>query len=371
MSRGDAGMAVAVRRRSTSRTGAGGAPSTGCVPVRPASAAYAAGMPDPRARATPAVRVPAASSARSIARSNPGTTVNSVSSKIARADANLVERRRHDRPQAGGMPQDRDLLAEPASQVARPRRGSVSGSSSSSSRRRMRRSATSSVRRRASVGCAVSTGCTTTVGHQRPDAVGTVDRAAAGRSRRRWSRRSARRGPPRARRAQDADPLPLLGQVDQLEVQRERLRNGRRLVEVERADLVGQPCPLGVGRGDDGRVAPTKGDRAPPDSLHELEQLGTGLLGDDLAQQRPEQADLARQRVAGTAEARARRLRRDGGEPRARRRSRGPARPGGILGHGVRMRERHAGCQPPMVTVRLQGHRGGTTPQPTSVAPGA
>ncbi len=45
-------------------------------------------------------------------------------------------------------------------------------------------------------------------------------------------------------------------------------------------------------------VAP-EGDRPVADPLDGREQLGTGLLRDDLAEQRAEQPDLGRQRVAG------------------------------------------------------------------------
>jgi hypothetical protein len=57
--------------------------------------------------------------------------------------------------------------------------------------------------------------------------------------------------------------------------------------------------PLGLGR----RVAAPDRDRAPPDPLDEREQLGPRLFGDDLPQQRSEQANLARQRVPGATQA--------------------------------------------------------------------
>ena len=46
-------------------------------------------------------------------------------------------------------------------------------------------------------------------------------------------------------------------------------------------------------------VVAAQRDRPPADPLDELEQLRTGLLRDDLAEQRAEQPDLDRERVAG------------------------------------------------------------------------
>ena len=267
----------------------------------------------------------------------------------------LVERRRHDRAQPGGVPQDRDLLAEPAPQVRvlvgrRERVIELVEQAPDPAQRDEQRPP-------AGLGGVRGEHRVDMDGRdERPDAIGTVDRQQPGdRVGDGIVDRPAAGGTGSG--AQDADPLPLLGEVDELEVERERLGDGRGLVEVQRGDLVGEPRALRVRRRDDRRIATAQGDRAPPDALDELEQLRAGLFGDHLAEQRAEQADLARERVAGTAEAGARRLGRDGGEPRARRRSGGPAGPGGILGHGVRMRERHDGCQPPRVTVRLQGHR--------------
>ena len=68
-------------------------------------------------------------------------------------------------------------------------------------------------------------------------------------------------------------------------------------------------------------------DRPLPDALDEREQLGSGLLGDDLAEQRPEQPDLDRERVARAGRADPERLGGDGrrdGAPSATP-SRGPS----------------------------------------------
>ena len=57
-------------------------------------------------------------------------------------------------------------------------------------------------------------------------------------------------------------------------------------------------------------------DESRAEALDEREQLGPGLLGDDLAEQRTEEADLPGERVAGAADARAGGLGGDGGETR-------------------------------------------------------
>ena len=82
-------------------------------------------------------------------------------------------------------------------------------------------------------------------------------------------------------------------------------------------------------------VGLAQGDRPAPDPLDELEQLEPLLLDDDLAEQCPEEADLARQRIARTARPDAARLATDGrvgagGHRRSLRRSR-PAAPAAHL----------------------------------------
>ena len=64
--------------------------------------------------------------------------------------------------------------------------------------------------------------------------------------------------------------------------------------EVEAAQLLVEALAL------DRIVVAAERDRPLPDPLHEREQLRAGLLGDDLAEQRPEQPDLDRERVART-----------------------------------------------------------------------
>ena len=57
-------------------------------------------------------------------------------------------------------------------------------------------------------------------------------------------------------------------------------------------------------------VGAAERDRPPPDALDEREQLGSGLLGDDLAEQRPEQPDLDARAGRGRRPSRSRAARR-------------------------------------------------------------
>ncbi len=104
-------------------------------------------------------------------------------------------------------------------------------------------------------------------------------------------------------------PMPLLGQVDELEVEGERAGQGLELVAVERRDVRRDPL-LGSLAGFVVRGERAAADRDEPraEALDEREQLGARLLGDDLAEQRAEEADLAGERVAGAADARTRGL---------------------------------------------------------------
>ncbi len=91
--------------------------------------------------------------------------------------------------------------------------------------------------------------------------------------------------------AQRPDAAAGLDQVDQLEVQREGLddRLGGPEVEVREVRVEAAPL-LGV-------VVLAQRDRPPADALHELEQVRPGLLGDHLAEEGPQQADLGGERV--------------------------------------------------------------------------
>ncbi len=169
-------------------------------------------------------------------------------------------------------------------------------------------------------------------------------------------------------RAQHPDALALLGEVDELEVERERPGDGRRALDVERRDLRPESLALDVRLEHDLRVAPPERDCPPPDALDRREQLRAGLLGDDLAEQRPEEPHLVGERVAGATHPGTRRLGRGGREPGPPRAGGGPSRSGSAVGHGHRMGEQRDDRQPERVTVRLQGHPPGTRPQPISVA---
>ena len=68
-------------------------------------------------------------------------------------------------------------------------------------------------------------------------------------------------------------------------------------------------------------VVAAEGDRPLPDPLDEREQLRPGLLRDDLAEQRPEQPDLDRQRVARAGRPDPERLRGDRRPTRRRERA--------------------------------------------------
>ncbi len=89
-------------------------------------------------------------------------------------------------------------------------------------------------------------------------------------------------------------PAAGLGQVDQPEIERERTDDRLRGAKVEASELLVETLAL------DRIVVAAQGDRPLPDPLHEREQLGAGLFVDDLAEQRPEEAHLDRERVAST-----------------------------------------------------------------------
>jgi hypothetical protein len=95
--------------------------------------------------------------------------------------------------------------------------------------------------------------------------------------------------------AQGPDPVLLLGQVDQLEVDREGLGQQLGPVQVEGGDQLHHPgprlAPVAVGRAQlDGR---------PAQPLHVGQQPRPPGLLQDLPEQPPEQADVAAQRRRG------------------------------------------------------------------------
>ena len=109
--------------------------------------------------------------------------------------------------------------------------------------------------------------------------------------------------------AERTHPAVRLGQVDQREVEREGADDRLGGTEVQVAQVVVEPRPFVR------VVVAAEGDGPPADPLDEGEQLGPGLLRDDLAEERTEQADLHGQRVAGAGRADAGRL---GGDRRRR-----------------------------------------------------
>ena len=93
--------------------------------------------------------------------------------------------------------------------------------------------------------------------------------------------------------SQGSDATARLGQVDQLEVERERADDGFRGAEIQSGEVLVEAATLG-------RIAfGAQPDRSLADPFHEIEQVRTGLLGDDLAEERAQQTDLGRERVAG------------------------------------------------------------------------
>ena len=170
--------------------------------------------------------------------------MNRVSSKTASCGPDLVERRRRDGAHLARVPQQRDLLAQPAPQVGvlvgrrvrvvegveQPPDPALGDQQRAATRLRgMRGEDRVDLDPR----------------EQLPDAGPAaaprepLDRLADGVV----DRPSAR--PPRTR-PQHADALPLLGQVDELEVEGEGAGDRSRLVEVERLDLRGELRALGV-----------------------------------------------------------------------------------------------------------------------------
>ena len=309
------------------------------------------------------------SSARSTARSKRGIAMNSVSSKMASAE----------RTSSSGV-------------GAMARRSPVCHSSVISSRRRRRRSASSS---------GVVSGIVHGV-EQPPDAalrdeerpatrlggVGGQDRVDLHPGEQRHDVLAAQAGAqardrladgvvdrpaarPAGTRAQGADPVPLLGEVDELEVDRERVADGGELPEIEVADPGGHALAIAVRLRRGRRVVAAGRDHPAADPLHQDEQLRAALLGDHLPEERAEQPDLAAERVASAREPGARRLggdRREPGRPWYARFAARGGRAVAVLGAiALGCRCTGAPVSRSSVTVRLQGHRPGTGPQPSSV----
>ena len=219
----------------------------------------------------------------------------------------LVERRNHRRPQVRGAPQQRDLLAkpaasvtilggrdvairEPAEQAIDPAKGDQDGPTPGLGRvGGQDRRDSESVDRIRNVGLARA-------GSSEP-----VD----GRGERRIGRGLA--PPPVALGSPSgANERPLLGQIDEPEVQAECPDHDLGLPGIERRQLRDEA-------GSERRLAAApESDRRPPNAFDEVEQISTGLLRDHLAEERTEKPDLEGQRIAGTSRPDAGRLGADG-----------------------------------------------------------
>ena len=145
--------------------------------------------------------------------------------------ADLVDDARAPRAHLVGLPERGDLGRTSSS--SRRRAAGASAGSSSASRMRLSCScACSTVRRAASVGCAVITSSSETAG-ARARQLGRLD-AAAGQPPERLGQRLARDLLLALVAAAAAHAMPRLGHVRELEVQPERAQDGRRALAVER-----------------------------------------------------------------------------------------------------------------------------------------
>ena len=208
--------------------------------------------------------------------------------------------------------------------MSRSSSGVSRGSSSRSTSRWQRRSATSSVRRRASVGWAVRTGA---IARRPMSSTMSSSPRPVRQIRRTASATESSRIPPRAARSRRRRVRTRCRSSARLTSWKYRPNDADERLgprQVEAVELGRQARPL------DRVVGPAEGDRPAPDPLDELEQVEALLLDDDLAEQRAEEPDLARQRVAGAGRPDAARLAADGrvragGHRRLLRRSRSAA----------------------------------------------
>ena len=336
--------------------------ATGRVPVRPASTASAGG-------ASSAARPPPAATRIERPVERPDVAGDDGEQRLVEdreRRSHLVERRRHHGPQVAGVPQQRDLLAQASPQVrvlvGRRQRVVERVQQPPDPAQRDEQRAAPGLRR---VGGEDRVDLDRAEPRLEPGPVGDGGQPLHGLAEGLVDRPAL--GAPGAR-PQHADALALLREVDELEVEGERAGDGRRALDVQRPDLRPESLALDVRLEDHLRVAAPQRDRPPPDALDRREQLGPGLLRDDLPQQRAEEPHLVRQGVPRATQPGPRRLGRGGRKPGPPRAGRGPSRSGSAVGHGDRMEEARFGCQSATVTVRLQGHRPGTGPQPISVS---
>ena len=139
---------------------------------------------------------------------------------------------------------------------------------------------------------------------------------------------------------QGAHPAARLGQVDEAEVECERADDRLGRAKIEGAQRLVEPFPL------DRIVGPAQRDRVTPDPLHPGEQLGAGLFRDDLPEQCTEQPDLDRQRVPRTCRPDPERFRGDGGRCSRSRRRRLPGHPPGPFRARAATGPQPSGSQP-------------------------
>ena len=208
----------------------------------------------------------------------------------------LVERGRGDRSQVRGPPQERDLLAQPAAHVGilgrREARVVHAGEQVAAAPQRDQDRPPSGFGgmggqdgrhgHRADLG--IEVGVRPTERAQPPD---------------RLAHRVVQHAVPCRPLAstQRPDASARLGQVDELEVQGERADDGFDGAQVQARQVLVESPSLG-------RIAiGSEPDRPAPDAFDEIEQVRTRLFGDDLAEQRTEQPDFGRERIAGTGRA--------------------------------------------------------------------
>src|SRR6185369_3762979 len=103
-----------------------------------------------------------------------------------------------------------------------------------------------------------------------------------------------------------ANQLALLGQVHEPEIEAERTHDDLGPLRSERRQLGYEAGP------ERWVIAAPEANRRPPDPFDEVEQLAAGLLGNHLAEERSEQADLEPERIARPAGPDRRRLGTDG-----------------------------------------------------------
>jgi hypothetical protein len=203
----------------------------------------------------------------------------------------LVERFGRDRAKHGGAPQQRDLLAQPSADLP------VLGRSEARVVQALEqlRAAPKGDQRRSSTRLGRVGRQDRGVSQRRDRCIDLGLRAAGGpQPGHGFSHRVVEIAVPRRALPTPQGPHAAtgLGQVDQLEVEREGQDDRLCAGQVEPVELRLEPGAL------HGVIGAPQGDGPPADALDQLEDLDASLLGDDLAEQGAEQADLGGERVA-------------------------------------------------------------------------